>query len=398
MKQLPLLIALLLAAWCSVGSAADLRFSDDDCTEILERWATDPDSVPQRLVDDCKESLAGAAPTDADRGDSAAAPTAAAALADADPCVGPNASASVRCWGPWAALAPAAGSPGPITLAEVDEFDFRPELADEFATSLDDPPLDLPIEGCVPGAPCGFATVVAGTAPVGEVADTRFARFDLAPDGTSFNVDPETGADIASVAGMATGFVDRADNYENLRANGIDGDERSRIIARVLRGGDGNIQTAADVWGDGNAATGAADSGFFAWGTATSQVDLDVLNGDGVTVAFTGPMSVDNSTNAALTINYGVQPVWSGTWTNPAYSFDAGGSVTGANFISSADQFSANVSGESFVQGAILGEAGNQSIAHIIDVTVDGPGRIKDVGLLQQQQLVEIEALGVISP
>ena len=384
MNAVKFFLVALLGCWCMTGNAADFAFSEDDCVRILERWASDPDSVPQRLVDDCKEALAapGTPPADASPGEDTAPP----ALAGADPCVGPNAASSIYCWGPWAALAPAAaGDPGPITLADVDDYDTRPELADEFQTSLDDPPLDLPIEGCPPGTPCGFATVVEGTSGQGEAADTRFARFALAPDGTNFTVDPETGDDIASVQNMTTAFFDRTDAPENLRASGADGDERSRLIARVFRDQGGNIQTAADLWGHGNAASGIANSGFFAWGTTTSQVDVDALNNGGVSLAFAGPMSVDNSTSAALTINYGAQPNWSGNWTNPNYSFGAGGRVSGADFISSPDQFTNNITGTSnFVQGALLGEQDNQSIAHIIDVNVDGVGRIKDVGLLRQ--------------
>lgn len=388
MKQARLFLIVLLICGCSGVYAADLQFSDEDCTQILERWAADPDSVPQRLVDECKEALAATAPAAGDATDGDAASDAASrppAIADADPCIGPNAGSSALCWGPWGALAPAAGAPpGPITLADVDEFDTRPELADDFNTSIDDPSLDLPLEGCPPGTPCGFATVVAGTLGEGDAADTRFAKFGLAPDGSSFTLDPETGADINSVGNMTAAFTDRSDNFETMRANGIDGDERSRIIARVLRDGDGNIQTSADLWGHGNAATGAVDSGFYAWGTTTSQVDLDALNNGGVSVSFAGPMSVDNSTNAALTINFGAQASWSGTWTNPGYAFDAGGVVSGADFVSSADQFSNNVGADSFVQGALLGDQGNQSIAHIINVDVDGVGLIKDVGLLEQ--------------
>jgi hypothetical protein len=307
------------------------------------------------------------------------------AIADADPCVGPNAASSVHCWGPWGALAPAAGpTPGPITLADVDEFDTRPELADDFRRAVDDPPLNLPLEGCPAGTPCGFATVVAGTLGQGPAADTRFAKFGLAPDGTSFTLDPQTGDDIASVGNMTTAFFARPDNYENMRSSGVDGDERSRLIARVLRNGDGTINRSADLWGHGNAAAGVADSGFYAWGNTTSQLDLDALNNGGVSLSFGGPMSVDNQTNAALTINFGAQPNWVGTWTNPGYTFGAGGSVKGADFVSSSDQFTGNVGADSFVQGAIVGERGNESVLHIFDVDIAGVGRIKDVGLLQQ--------------
>jgi hypothetical protein len=96
-------------------------------------------------------------------------------------------------------------------------------------------------------------------------------------------------------------------------------------------------------------------------------------------------MSVNNSTTGNLTVNFGGNPSWTGTWTNPAWSFGAGGAVSGPNLISLPDQFTSNVTGSgNFVQGAIVGEQGGpRGLAHIIDVTLEGQGRIKDVGLLR---------------
>jgi len=102
-------------------------------------------------------------------------------------------------------------------------------------------------------------------------------------------------------------------------------------------------------------------------------------------VSYSGAMSVNNSTNAAMTVNFGSQPNWTGNWTNPAWSFDAGGSVTGVNLMSDPAQFTSNVQSGSFVQGALVGEPGGQGITHIIDVRLSGgPGHIKDVGLLRE--------------
>ena len=56
---------------------------------------------------------------------------------------------------------------------------------------------------------------------------------------------------------MTTRFIDRPDDYENMRSAGTDGDEAARLIARVNRNGSGEIQEAADVWGLGNLLTGA---------------------------------------------------------------------------------------------------------------------------------------------
>ncbi|MDJ0927291.1 MAG: hypothetical protein QNJ73_06515 [Gammaproteobacteria bacterium] len=376
------LFLLAVLAIVSTGvQAADLALTDDDCRALLERYAVDPDSVPQHLVDDCQERLADSAVP-------ALAPAAGVAAAGAaDPCAGPNAASSVLCWGPWSALAPAAaGDPLPDTPVDIDDPDVRPELASQFdpdVTPLGDD--GLPLGSCQPGTPCGFATVVAGVTSNAPAEDTEFARFDLATDGSEFTVRPGETNEIASVTGMGTVITDRPDQYDNLRATGADGDQRSRLIARVIRN-NGQIESAADVWADGNVSTGAAQSGYFAWGRATSQADLDALNSSAVTrsLNFTGPMSVDNSTIAAIRLDFGPQSGWSGNWTNPAWSFAAGGTISGADFISTPDQFSGNVQQGSFVQGALLGSQDRHSVAHIIDVSLENVGRVRDVGLLQQ--------------
>jgi hypothetical protein len=367
-----LAIAFLIGFWSLAGHAADLSLKDLDCAKILERWARDPASVPKHMVDRCKEQMAEAAPP------VAPLPQAAAV----DPCTGPNAAASVLCWGPWAVLAPAAESPA-ATLA-------MPAIAIDCSSGADISDQCVPqlqaqevVTGCAPGTPCGFATLVAGALNSADVEDTSFVRFDLATDGTSFTVDPDGANEINSVP-MTTGFSSHTDNYENMGAIGVADGELSALVTRVVRGDEGSIQLAADAWLHGNIDTRVAQSGYFAWGTATSQSGLNALNSSGVSVVFRGPMSVDNSTNALMTVNFGTQPNWTGTWTNPAWSFGAGGSVTGANLMSNPAQFTANVESGSFVQGALLGEPGGQGLAHIIDVRLANQGHIKDVGLLRQ--------------
>jgi len=164
----------------------------------------------------------------------------------------------------------------------------------------------------------------------------------------------------------------------------VDGTHVSQVVARVIRNDDGTIQSAADIWADGDAATGVIRSGYFAWGTAMDQGTLDALNGSPVSARFSGLMSSDNNTTASITVNFGSSPTWSGNWSNPSYEFDAAGSVTGVNLVSDASQFSDNVGANSIVQGAILGDASQKSIAHVIDVDLSETGRIKDVGLLQE--------------
>jgi hypothetical protein len=381
MKTFRLLTILLCASPLMAGAAetasAGTVQSDADCAALLERWATDPKAAPKAVINACKDQLAQAA----------AAPVAAPAqIAATDPCTGPGAADSVLCWGPWASVAPAAGfrdDPAQPPIPDREICDARTEQCQPLLAAS--PPPEPPLGSCAPGTPCGFATVVAGTSSNDDAEDTAFARFDMASDGSQFTVSPEGGAAIDSVSGMTTSVTPRDDGYETMRANGRAGDEQSRLAARVVRDDADQVELAADVWSHGNRSTQTAQSGYFAWGTATSQAGLDALNAGNVSVNFSGPMSVDKSTTGAMTVDFGTNPTWTGNWTNPAYSFGAGGVVTGADLISLPEQFTENVVAEqSFVQGVLLGEPGGaRGIAHIIDVTLSDQGRIKDVGLLR---------------
>ena len=245
----------------------------------------------------------------------------------------------------------------------------------------------VPVDGCTPGTPCGFATIVSGFSSTGDAEDTEFGSFRLAADGTDFSVSPKTGdlsgGDIDSLL-MTTIITPRPDGYNNMRSRGDEGDVISRLIARVAQDDEDEILLAADIWTHGTLAS--PQSGYFAWGNATSQAGLDTLNAGNVSVSYSGAMSVNNATIGAMTVNFGSAPNWTGTWTNPDYSFGAGGTLSGVNLISQPGQFTSNVTGtDSFVQGALVGEPGGaHGITHIIDVTLEGQGRIKDVGLLRE--------------
>ena len=254
------------------------------------------------------------------------------------------------------------------------------DIADQCVPLLEP---QMAIAGCTPGTPCGFATLVAGATSSADVEDTTIVPFDMATDGSSFTVDPNGANEIDSVS-MTTGFSSRPDDYENMGSLGLVEGQISMLVARVVRDDEGNLQLAADVWRDGNVQTRVARSGYFAWGMATSQSGLNSLNTNGVSVTFNGPMSVNNATNASMTVNFGTQPNWTGTWTNPAWSFGAGGSVTGVNLMSNPAQFTSNVQSGSFVQGALVNEPGRQGVVHAIDVKLNDHGHIKDVGLLRQ--------------
>lgn len=377
MRSLRLGIIFLLALWSFGASAADLALQNQDCARILERWAENPASVPKRLVDACKEQLA-----------QPAAPVVAvtpAPVAVTDPCTN-DAGGNVLCWGPWANLAPAAAAPL-ASLAVPDEYgdcNVGAGLADQCRVKLEavENPLDYRVAPCEAGQPCGFATFVSGVTSTGDVEDTSFKRFNMEHDGTGFVVDPGGNDETTSVP-MSTNIQPRPDGYGNLRANGTEGTEQSRLVARVERD-EGGIALAADIWAHGNRETRTGHSGYFAWGTATSAAGMSLLNGNGIALTYTGPMSVNNATNGSVTVNFGSQPNWTGTWTNPAWSFGAGGTVDGVNLLSNPAQFTSNVQSGSYVQGALLGEPGRaQGLAHIIDVRLGEQGHIKDVGLLR---------------
>ena len=368
---------LVLALSVQVSTAlAQEDVANLDCAAILESYAANPKAVPKSVADACQQAIIIAPGGGSLRETMVADPQAV------DPCVGAGAQASVICWGPWAApLSPAAGGTGlPVATLSATEYPTRPE-----ALGIEPDPIEPdPAFFCTAGLPCGFATVVAGIQSIAPAEETAFARFDLAQDGSEFTVDQD-GAAIESATGMSTVYSDRPDGYENMRSAGAEGDLRSRLIARVLRQGD-DVQMAGDIWGHVDLASDQRNSGFFAWGVAITQADIDALTSQGAVLNFSGPMSVDNSTMADIMLAYGSDPIWSGEWNNPSYEFTAGGDLVGANFISDPSQFSSNVQ-EGFVQGAVVGSDGSRGITHIVEVRLDGEGLVRDVGLLREALL-----------
>ncbi len=377
MRSYLILVAVFTGFYFSAANAEDAVLTQSECADILQSWAESPKSVAKDLVERCQNSISLIEP--------------AAGMAAVDPCAGPGAGSLVLCWGPWSSLAPAAGAVAPTTdLAGIYEFEGRPELASTLGVGAGDltPEIPvLPLGSCTPGAGCGFASVVDGPSADAPAGDTSIARYDMASDASQFVIGAGGAGQISSVTDMSARYADRTDEYETMTSQGIDGGQRSRLIARVIRGGNGEVEQAADLWASGNtAAGGQVNSGYFAWGKVTSQADLDQLNASMSprSINYSGLMSVDNRTTGNITVNFGAQPNWSGNWTNPGYTFDAGGPVSGADMISQAGQFSSNVTGNSYVQGVLLGGEGNRGVAHTIDVELTGAGRIKDVGLLRE--------------
>ncbi len=389
MKAIKPLVVLMLGLVFSQAHAAGLALSKSDCMDILERWAADPASVPRHLVDSCKEMMgAGTAAATGQPAPNIKPAAGQPAIASVDPCSGPDASSSVHCWGPWGFLAPAAGGVAPVALAKIDEFDPRPELADAFDPRLTTPNTPPPPLGsCSPGAACGFATLVPGTASQSQGTPSAIVPFQMQTDGSEFVVDPGGQTEIISNSPLDPTIGPGPDRFEKT-VNGVE----SKLIAETKRDSRGNIVEALGAWDHNDLVStdpAKTNSGSFVWGVATSQARLDELNngGRGISMNFSGRMTGDPQTRANMTVNFGTQPNWRGNWNNAqkGVQFDAGGSVTGVNLVSDPTKFSTNVQGSrSFVQGVLLGERGDQSVAHAIDVTLTSGESLKSVGVLRQ--------------
>lgn len=374
MKLATLFLPLSLLFMATYTNAASIALTEEDCMEILERYAADPESVPQHLLDACKEMLG------------AIAPAAGPQKPTADPCADPATANSVQCWGPWAALAPAAAGFKPTDLAAIDEFDTRPELADEFTPEF--LLTDLPLGECAAGAACGFATIAPGLVAQPEVTTaSNIVPFSLAANGANFQLNPD--GTVEGVDGLTSLDGLQSPRFSNARFQGDDGDTASLIIANLRNAANGDINNATGIWRHGsvnNQDDSNTSAGVFAWGVASTQDVLRRLNAGNVTANFNGTMAGDTRTRASMVVNFGTQPNWSGNWQNEArgFNFDANGGMRGANLISTG--FSDNVADGSYVQGILQGEENNQSVAHAINIILDNDDVIKDVGTLRQLQ------------
>ncbi|MGB5472318.1 MAG: hypothetical protein WBQ78_02440 [Gammaproteobacteria bacterium] len=372
------LVLLGCALFLNSALAGGMALKDRDCAEILKRWAADPASVPKSLVDACQEKLVEALP---DMNPAAGSPV--------DPCADPNAANSIYCWGPWASLAPAAGGTvAPIKLAQGDP-NLRP---DEFTRDPAGDGVTLPLGSCTPGAACGFATIAPGlAAQPADTSGSSVVPYAMNPDASQFVVDPGGSNELVSIDNLQREDVPGPPRYNGI----VEGTESKLIVFKGQPDTEGNFDRAGGVWLHGSTTNQTLDntnSGVFAWGIASSMDTLDTLNAGNVTASFSGNMSGNTGTMANITVNFGSQPGWTGNWQNPGYAFDAGGPVQAVDLVSDPGQFSANVT-SGYVQGVLLGGAGNQSVAHAVDVVLDTGGgnelTVRDVGLLPQLPAVQ---------
>ena len=56
-----IVVSLPLLGTAVPANAANTARSDQDCAQLLERWATDPKAAPKSVIDACKEQLAAIA-------------------------------------------------------------------------------------------------------------------------------------------------------------------------------------------------------------------------------------------------------------------------------------------------------------------------------------------------
>ncbi len=255
-----------------------------------------------------------------------------------------------------------------------------------------------PFGSCEAGASCGFAVLDPDFCAVPE--DQTVGSFELANDGSQFVFDRGGEKEIASLSGMTASSYQGQDAF-----HASNSDVESGVAGDFTTNSSGELIVASGLWGhgtDGFVEHGAshsdrpADGGNFVWGVASSQATLDQLmneginnGGQGISLHFAGSLQRNTSTNAKITVNFGSRPDWNGQWTSAdtSSSFTAGGNVQGANLLSDAGRFSANVdAGRSAIQGILLGERNSQSLIHALDVALKNGTIIKDVGHLLEIQ------------
>jgi hypothetical protein len=267
---------------------------------------------------------------------------------------------SVYRWGRWAVLAPAAGLEAPLQVAD---------------TRLPDPPQPDPPTPfiCAPGAACGYATIAAGITGSGAA---QLGSFNLRRDARGFRVRAGEPGSITSIPMSATQLNDY------LSAHGNDGNADSRVAARVFEGGQasGDLSSVSGFWRQVDGDAESASSGFFAWGIATPQADLDALNNGNAVVEFDGAMA-SSATDFGVRINFGPRASWSGAWSG-AHNFSADGDLRGVDLVT--NRFSNNVAASGSLEGVLLGRQGNQAVAVELDAVIDGTP-YADVGMAPQR-------------
>ena len=208
MGRLTVVSAVALLAMWLAPAYADNHVTAEDCQKITEGKFL-LKAVPADVAESCRE-LAALAPA-----------AGSADASSADPCAAENAGASVRCWGPWALLAPAADAGGGFPSVYTDQIppDERPEVLprDLVDGEIPEPPIPpeppvppvLPLGPCEAGASCGFATIINGSGALGDPDTAEIATFDLALDGSSFTVNAGEANEVQSLTDMTVVDIDR---------------------------------------------------------------------------------------------------------------------------------------------------------------------------------------------
>lgn len=389
MERLVKVVSLFFAAvfFLPAITHAEEQISDQDCQSILEAYAVAPKTVAPDVVKACQEIVAAA--------------PALSALASAVDCTAPGSTSSVQCWGDWASLSPASDSfdPGGDNIIEFDDRDL---LEGPLVAGIDTgPDPTLPIGACSAGLSCGGSITFQGNVTANPVgADGVIQPFQLNTDPvsgnlTSFTADPGGNAIQSEQFSIVNYIFNPVTGLYNTVA--FDGTFDSLLVARTncspCDGVNGettsDIFYSADIWSNEDA-NGVDTNGRYAWGVAVTQAELDAFNDVDRQLVFEGAMSVDNGTNALVTLQYGGTPSFTGNFTGNN-EFDVSGSLSGPNFF--AETFSGTdivQNDANVVQGTVVGQDSqlgdvDSNLGAIILVDVETTGGIyRDVGALPE--------------
>ncbi len=294
---------------------------------------------------------------------------------------------SVRSWGRWAVLSPAAGGEEYVGFAPAGTNDLERCEAGANCPGPNPPvPPEPPVvEGpCVAGAPCGFAYIDNIISGEGQGEDSHIGKFELTFTESQSESGEGTGVEPAAVIEVpegplnvafrvtpiptGTGTVISSDTLPVLplssgfRSN--DRDSRSFVNGRVTAvEGEVDPTIIEGFWRQNSADGGSQQNGEYVLGiaaTGTEMADLfeqlREIRGEAVGV-YAGPTG--RGGDVALYMNFD-RAVWEGEFNGQQVGFAASGAIVGSGFVSDAGGFSENIA-SGLVEGGFV-NAGQNAI------------------------------------
>ena len=321
---------------------------------------------------------------------------------------------SVRSWGRWAVLAPAAGReesllvpagtgnldrcasatncPGPVA-----QKDPEPE------TPVDppiDPPIDPPEQPKAGGEPKGYARIDYREAGSAQTFPRYFGDIVLNNDGDGHHPvldEDDAGQTLAFRVAGQTGPGEGGFNVgtEPLQVSVTPDRFRSPrgapffIDGRYLRDVEGNLVLVEGTWWQTGENGDFRRSGEYVWGITASEDQLSSLMGQlggELKGVYRGATATGGT--IGLEMNF-TQATWTGDVQGRVLDFQAGGTMDGAFFESDPTQFSSNIRGGR-LEGALV-NGGQDAIGGFqVKTHGDNPLQEADVfraGLVNGQQL-----------